>query len=81
MFTKGELVLLNHPGIKLPPDKLKSWWYGPFTMKNLCQNGEVSLINEKGRKMIVNVERLKHYHHDGKNSVNNGYIILRDGVT
>lgn len=77
-FMKWELVLLSHSGIKLPPDKLKSWWYGPFTIKRFCQNGAVILINEKFGEMTVNAERLKHYHHDSKVSISNGYIILRD---
>lgn len=45
-FMEGDLVLLRHLGIKTPPDKSNSWWYGPFTIKNLGHHG-IALLNSK----------------------------------
>ena len=44
-FIKGDLVLLSRSGIKLPPDKPKSWCDGPFTIERLCKKGAAILVN------------------------------------
>ena len=80
-FMEGDLVLLRHLGIKEPPDKSNSGWYGPFTIKNLGHNGVALLKNERGGEMTVNIERLKHCHPNSVDYVDKGYIILRDEVT
>jgi hypothetical protein len=53
-FIKRDLVLLRHLGIKEPPDKSNSWWYGPFTIKNLGHNGVALLDSERGGEITVN---------------------------
>ena len=77
---EGDMVLLHNLGVKLPPEKLKSWWYGPFTIKSLCENGAVVLVDNKGGKITVNSQRLKLYHKDDEDSIS-GYVILRDEGT
>ena len=67
--------------MKEPPDKSNSWWYGPFTIKNLGHNGVALLNSERGGEITVNIERLRHYHPNDVDSVDKGYIILRDEVT
>ena len=80
-FMEGDLVLLKHSGIKVPLDESNSWWYGSLKIENLGYNGVAILSSERGGEMTVNVERLKHYHPNSKDSIDKGYIILRDEVT
>ena len=50
-------------------------------IKNLGQNGVALLNSERGREITVNIERLRHYHPNDMDSVDKGYVILRDEVT
>ena len=65
-FTEGDLVLLRHSEIKIPPDEPSPWWYGPSTIKSLRLDGVVTLTSERGGEVTASVERLKHHHPNRK---------------
>ena len=80
-FTKGDSVLLRHSETETPTDEPSPWWYGPFTIKSLHQDGIVSLTSKGGGEVTANVERLRHHHPDNKDHIYQGYVIMNDGVT
>jgi hypothetical protein len=80
-FTEGDLVLLRNSEIKVPPDEPSPWWYGPFTIKSLRQDGVVTLSSKRGGEVTASVERLKHHYPDSKDHTYMGYVISRDEVT
>ena len=81
-FRKGDSVLLRHLEIGAPTDKPSPWWYGPFTIKSLHQEGIVSLISKRGGAVNANIKRLRHYHPHNKDHIYQGYVIMQDdGVT
>ena len=81
-FTEGDLVLLRHADVKMPHDKLSPWWYGPFTVKSLCQEGIATLSSKRGGEVVTSVDRLRHHQTDNNDHVYQGYTILRDdGIT
>ncbi|XP_006606836.1 uncharacterized protein [Glycine max] len=65
-FRPGQQVLLFNSRLKLFPGKLKSKWYGPFTIKEVKRYGAVELFDPQSetsnRTWIVNGQRLKLYH-------------------
>ena len=80
-FAEGDLVLLRHSEIKVPPDEPSPWWYGPFTIESLRQDGIATLSSKGGGEVTASVERLKHYHPDSEDHNYMGYVISRDEVT
>ncbi|GJX74224.1 reverse transcriptase domain-containing protein [Tanacetum coccineum] len=46
---------------RLFPEKLKSRWYGPFTVSKDMKNRAIELYNEEGSKFIVNKQWVKLY--------------------
>ena len=65
-FRSGQQVLLYNSRLKLFLGKLKSKWFGPFTIKEVKPYGAVELFDPLSetldRKWIVNGQRLKLYH-------------------
>ncbi|XP_015963997.1 uncharacterized protein LOC107487808 [Arachis duranensis] len=61
-FVEGQKVLLYNSRLKFFPGKLKSRWFGPFTIVKASPYGHVELMNEKTqRTFTVNGHKLKHY--------------------
>ncbi|GJS40647.1 reverse transcriptase domain-containing protein [Tanacetum coccineum] len=50
--------------IELFPEKLKSRWYGPFSVSKDMRNDAIKLYNEDGNEFIVNKQRVKPYQKD-----------------
>ncbi|XP_076907342.1 uncharacterized protein LOC143563753 [Bidens hawaiensis] len=59
-FKCGDTVLLFNSRLKLISGKLKSRWYGPYTVKEVFPYGAVE-IEDKNGSFKVNGQRLKHY--------------------
>ncbi|XP_076904959.1 uncharacterized protein LOC143560563 [Bidens hawaiensis] len=59
-FKCGDTVLLFNSRLKLFPGKLKSRWYGPYTVKEVFPYGAIE-IEDKNGSFKVNGHRLKHY--------------------
>ncbi|GJV65085.1 hypothetical protein Tco_1475913 [Tanacetum coccineum] len=49
---------------RLFPKKLKSRWYGPFSVSKDMKNGAIDLYDEDGNEFIVNKQRVKPYQKD-----------------
>ena len=45
-FLEGDLVLLRHSEIKVPPNEPSPWWYGPFTIESIRQDGIATLSSK-----------------------------------
>nr|GEZ04166.1 hypothetical protein [Tanacetum cinerariifolium] len=60
-YKKGDKVLLVNSRIRLFPGKLKSRWYGPFTVSKDMKNRAIELFDEDGNEFIVNKQRVKAY--------------------
>nr|GEW55021.1 ribonuclease H-like domain-containing protein [Tanacetum cinerariifolium] len=60
-YEKGDKVLLFNSHLRLFPEKLKSRWYGPFSVCKDIKNGAIELYDEDGNKLIVNKQRVKPY--------------------
>ncbi|GJT45325.1 reverse transcriptase domain-containing protein [Tanacetum coccineum] len=60
-YKKGDKVLLFNSRLRLFLGKLKSRWYGPFTVSKDMKNGAIELYDEEGSKFIVNKQRVKPY--------------------
>jgi hypothetical protein len=80
-FEEGNLVLLRHSEITIPPDKPSPWWYGLFTIEGVSQDGMATLRSKVGGEVIASVDRLRHYHHNSNDHNYMGYIISRDKIT
>ncbi|CAM8963347.1 unnamed protein product [Rhodiola kirilowii] len=61
-FNEGERVLLYNSRLRLFPGKLCTKWSGPYIMERAYPDGHVELSIEGGKSMVVNGQRLKHYH-------------------
>ncbi|CAM8882612.1 unnamed protein product [Rhodiola kirilowii] len=61
-FNEGERVLLYNSHLRLFPEKLRTKWSGPYTVERAYPDGHVELSIEGGKSMVVNGQRLKHYH-------------------
>ncbi|XP_006606750.1 uncharacterized protein [Glycine max] len=65
-FRPGQQVLLFNSRSKLFLDKLKSKWFGPFTIKEVKPYGAMELFDPHSetpdRSWTVNGKRLKLYH-------------------
>nr|GFC47001.1 reverse transcriptase domain-containing protein [Tanacetum cinerariifolium] len=61
VFNIGDRVLLFNSRLKIFSDKLKSPWFGPFTISQVYRYGTVVLSQPDGPNFKVNGHRLKHY--------------------
>ncbi|CAM8963413.1 unnamed protein product [Rhodiola kirilowii] len=61
-FNEGEQVLLYNSRLRLFPGKLRTKWSGPYTVERAHPDGHVEISVEGGKSMVVNRQRLKHYH-------------------
>ncbi|GKC57182.1 reverse transcriptase domain-containing protein [Tanacetum coccineum] len=52
---------------RLFPSKLKSRWYGPFTVSKDMRGGAIELCDEEGNEFILNKQRVKLYRKDISN--------------
>ncbi|GJU21517.1 reverse transcriptase domain-containing protein [Tanacetum coccineum] len=66
LFPKERLMAVsdnnNEPWLFLR--KLKSRWYGPFSVSKDLKNGVIELYDEDGNEFIVNKQRVKPYQKD-----------------
>jgi hypothetical protein len=46
-FHVGQKVLLYNSRLRLFPGKLKSWWYGPYTITKVFSHGAVEVHNKE----------------------------------
>ncbi|GJX31414.1 reverse transcriptase domain-containing protein [Tanacetum coccineum] len=60
-YEKRDKVLLFNSRLRLFPKKLKSRWYGPFSVSKDMKNRAIELYNEEGSKFIINKQRVKPY--------------------
>ncbi|GJS50535.1 hypothetical protein Tco_0623897 [Tanacetum coccineum] len=60
-YERGDKVLLFNSRLRLFPGKLKSRWYGPFSVSKDMKNGAIELYDEDGNEFIVNKQRVKPY--------------------
>ncbi|GJS34452.1 reverse transcriptase domain-containing protein [Tanacetum coccineum] len=60
-YERGDKVLLFNLRLRLFPGKLKSRWYGPFSVSKDMKNGAIELYDEDGNEFIVNKQRVKPY--------------------
>ncbi|GJY68026.1 reverse transcriptase domain-containing protein [Tanacetum coccineum] len=58
--------------------KLKSRWYGPFTVSKDMKNKAIELYDEEGSKFIVNKQRVKPYQKDLLDTNKDGDVTLDD---
>nr|GFB78113.1 DNA-directed DNA polymerase [Tanacetum cinerariifolium] len=63
-YEKGDKILLFNSRLSLFLEKLKSRWYGPFSVSKDLKNGAIELYDEDGNEFIVNKERVKPYQKD-----------------
>nr|GFC45622.1 reverse transcriptase domain-containing protein [Tanacetum cinerariifolium] len=61
VFNIGDRVLLFNSRLKIFSGKLKSRWFGPFTISRVFPYGTVELTQPNGPNFKVNGHRLKHY--------------------
>ncbi|GJZ06620.1 putative reverse transcriptase domain-containing protein [Tanacetum coccineum] len=63
-YEKGDRVLLFNSRPTLFLGKLKSRWYGPFTVSRDMKGREIKLCDEEGNEFIVNKQCVKLYQKD-----------------
>ncbi|GJU94444.1 reverse transcriptase domain-containing protein [Tanacetum coccineum] len=82
-YEKGDNVLLFNSRLRLFYKKLKSRWYGPFTINWTMKSEAIALCDKEGNEFIVNRQRVKPYNNDLKNFDSDDDIILENqgGVT
>ncbi|GJU21473.1 reverse transcriptase domain-containing protein [Tanacetum coccineum] len=61
VFNVGDQVLLFNSRLKILSGKLKSRWFGPFTIAHVFPYGTVELSQNSGPNFKVNGHRIKHY--------------------
>nr|GEW83029.1 reverse transcriptase domain-containing protein [Tanacetum cinerariifolium] len=64
VFNIDDRVLLFNSRLKIFFGKLKSRWFGPFTISHVYPYGTVELSQPDGPNFKVNGHRLKHYFRD-----------------
>ena len=67
--------------LKLFPEKLKSRWYGPFTVRSSSKSGAVVLLDDEGREFIVNIQRVKHYQENNNEMIGEEDVTFDEEVT
>ena len=60
-FVPGDKVLLYNSRLRLFPGKLRTRWYGPYTIKEVFRHGAIELWDKEGGSFKVNGQRVKHY--------------------
>ncbi|GJW42127.1 RNA-directed DNA polymerase [Tanacetum coccineum] len=60
-YGKEDKDLLFNSHLRLFTGKLKSRWYGPFTISRDMKGGAIELCDEEGNEFIVNKKRVKPY--------------------
>ncbi|GJR08739.1 hypothetical protein Tco_0791391, partial [Tanacetum coccineum] len=60
-YERGDKVLLFNSRLRLFPGKLKSRWYGPFSISKDMKNDAIELYDEDGNEFIVNKKWVKPY--------------------
>ncbi|GJW57841.1 hypothetical protein Tco_0104572 [Tanacetum coccineum] len=63
-YEKGDKVLLFNSHLRLFPGKLKSRWYGPFTVSRDMKSRVIELRYEEGNEFIINKQRVKPFQKD-----------------
>ncbi|GKB76268.1 reverse transcriptase domain-containing protein [Tanacetum coccineum] len=61
IFNVGDQVLLFNSRLKIFSGKLKTRWFGPFTITEVFPYGTAKLSHSDGSNFKVNCHRLKHY--------------------
>nr|GFB56649.1 reverse transcriptase domain-containing protein [Tanacetum cinerariifolium] len=61
VFNIGDIVPLFNSRLKIFSGKLKSRWFGPFTISQVFPYGTVELSQPNGPNFKVNDHRVKHY--------------------
>ncbi|GKA15911.1 reverse transcriptase domain-containing protein [Tanacetum coccineum] len=61
IFNVGDQVLLFNSRLKILSGKLKTRWFGPFTITEVFPYGTAKLSHTDGSNFKVNCHRLKHY--------------------
>ncbi|GKA02177.1 reverse transcriptase domain-containing protein [Tanacetum coccineum] len=77
-YEKGDKVLLFNSRLRLFPGKLKSRWYGPFSVSKDMKNGAIELYDEEGSEFIVNKQRVKPYQNNLLDTNKDGDVTLKD---
>nr|GEU80750.1 hypothetical protein [Tanacetum cinerariifolium] len=63
-YEKGDKILLFNSRLRLFPGKLKSRWYGPFSVSKDLKNHAIELYDEDGNEFIMSKQRVKPYQKD-----------------
>nr|GEV26589.1 hypothetical protein [Tanacetum cinerariifolium] len=77
-YGKGDKVLLFNSHLRLLPKKLKSRWYGLFSVSKDMKNSAIELYDEDGNEFIVNKQRVKPYQKDVLDADKDDDITLKD---
>ncbi|GJR36037.1 reverse transcriptase domain-containing protein [Tanacetum coccineum] len=77
-YEKGDKVLLFSSRLRLFPEKLKSRWYGPFSVSKDMRNSAIELYDEDGNEFIINKQRVKPYQKDVLDTNRDDDITLKD---
>nr|GEU90891.1 uncharacterized protein [Tanacetum cinerariifolium] len=73
---KGDKVLLFNSRLRLFLGKLKSRWYGPFTVSRTMKGGAIKLFDEEENEFIVNRQHVKPYQLDMNNLTTKEDVML-----
>ncbi|GJR39054.1 reverse transcriptase domain-containing protein [Tanacetum coccineum] len=79
-FTAGDKVLLSNSRFRLHPQKLKSKWSGPFTVKTMYPYGAVEITDKNNFSFKVNGHRLKKYYGGSINTEENKLVELNEAT-
>ncbi|GJZ21597.1 hypothetical protein Tco_0558636 [Tanacetum coccineum] len=77
-YEKGDKVLLFNSCLSLFSGKLKSRWYGPFSVCKDMKNGAIELYDEDGNGFIVNKQQVKPYQKSVLNTNKDDDITMDD---
>nr|GFB99630.1 reverse transcriptase domain-containing protein [Tanacetum cinerariifolium] len=61
IFNVGDQILLFNSRLNIFSRKLKTRWYGPFTITQVFPYGTIKLSQPNGPNFKVNGHRVKHY--------------------
>ena len=54
--------------------------YGPFTVRSSSKTGAVVLVDDEDKELTVNTQRVKHYHENNNEMINEEDITIDDEV-
>ncbi|GJY27352.1 reverse transcriptase domain-containing protein [Tanacetum coccineum] len=77
-YEKGDKVLLFNSRLRLFPRKLKSMWYGPFSVSKDLRNNAIEIYDENRNEFIVNKQCVKPYQKDVLDTNRDDDITLED---